>query len=918
MLISQVVKNFLDRTPINFAPDLTGRFSVEMETQIMVDSHGGEAVYEGTELKKNTWQIAGDPQYGTYKFHHIRIPRDSMSDPHFTDYELRFPLERHVEFIGMTGWNWKKKKSLWVAFDYDSITGHAQGVGITDEALEAVKQAAIQIPWVQVRRSTGGSGLHLYVYFDPDDAPESENHNVHAAVGRAVLGHLQKATNFDFAANLDVYGGNMWVWSRKVSDTNRGLSIIKDMEAYCPKLPENWRDHLDVVTGKRSKIRVFGVGDADWDDFEQQASARNKTPIDEKHRLTEQRIVEAGYTIQWVSDHNCWQTHTKAFKDIMESFPGEYKGLFDTLSEGKDRGKPNCFAFPLPDGAFKIARFGRGAKEHELWTQTPGDWTTIYFNVAPTLREASLMMGGAEQVDVRDPGWVFTNFQDAQKAVELLGSHIPVDPSWADVFLKDERQVTLRATTDNGLIVELEKQKDDKPLKGWVAKGRKYQRVLRGVETPIRGAESEFMYDNVLRAVVGLNNDFSGWVLRDHDVWVGHNKDNIRSAMRGMSIPDPETTLGQLILNSWKLVSVPFQPEYLPDRKWNRNAPQFQVQPAEHGGSHPHWDMVLSHCGQDLDEPLTEMQWAKEYGIQTGADYLLAWISSMMRFPYEPLPYLFFYGPQNSGKSIFHESLALLMTCGVSMADEALKNQQGFNGELANSVLCVVEETDLSKSTAAYNRLKAWVTGINILIHPKHQQPYQLRNTTHWCQCANELANCPIFPGDTRITMCYVPMLLNQEIPKPLLMQKLREEAPSFMRSILDYRIPPSPSRLHLPVIMTESKREAEESHFSELEVFVQKNCYSIPGAYTKMTDFYEAFKASLEGSAKFDWGYQRVCSLIRERQTAIMGRALNSVLILGNLSLEAPVRGFDYGRPWKPSKGGKLIRDVDTVEESQ
>lgn len=916
MLISTVVKNFLDRVPVNFAPDLTSRFSVEMETQIMVDQHGGEAVYEGTELKRNTWQISGDSKYGTYKYHHIRIPRDSMSNPYFNDYELRFPLERHVEYIGMTGWNWKQKKSLWIAFDYDSITGHAQGVGISDEALEQVKQAACDIPWIQVRRSTGGSGLHLYAYFDYDAAPDAENHNVHAAVGRAVLGLMQKSTNFDFAANLDVYGGNMWVWSRKVSPENRGLAIIKDMQDYCPALPDNWRDHLDVVTGKRSKIRVFGIPDGDWDAFEQQASARNKTNIDEKHREIESRIIDAGYTIQWVADHNCWQTHTRAFKDIMDAHPGEYKGLYETLSEGKDRGKPNCFAFPLPDGALKISRFGRGAKEHELWAQSPNEWTTVYFNMVPTLREAALTMGAAEQVEARDAGWVFNNFQDAQKAVELLGTRIPIDPTWSDLFLTEDRQFVIKTTTDDALIVEFEKKRDDKPLKGWVAKGRKYQRIVRGAETQARTTESDFMYDNIIRAVVGMDGDFAGWVLRDNTDWVGHNKDNIRSAMKGLGMPDPETTLGQLILNSWKLVSVPFQPEYLPDRKWNRNSPQFQVQPAEHGGSHPHWDMIFEHCGQDLDDPLKEMQWGKEYGILTGADYLLAWIAAMLRHPYEPLPYLFFYGPQNSGKSIFHEGLSLLMTCGVQAADEALKNQNGFNGELANSVLCVVEETDLSKSSSAYNRLKAWVTGVNILIHPKHQQPYQLRNTTHWCQCANEQANCPIFPGDTRITMCYVPMLVDQEIPKPLLMQHLKEEAPSLMRTIMDFRIPPAPGRLRIPVVTTESKREAEENHFSELEVFIKTKCYNIPGAYTKMVDFYEAFKASLLGAAKFDWGYNRVSSLIRERQLLIMGRALNNVCILGNLSLDAPVRGFDYGKPWVLNKGGKLIRDEDAILE--
>ena len=42
----------------------------------------------------------------------------------------------------MTGWDWQARRSRWVAFDFDSLTGHAKGVGISDEELEKVRQAA--------------------------------------------------------------------------------------------------------------------------------------------------------------------------------------------------------------------------------------------------------------------------------------------------------------------------------------------------------------------------------------------------------------------------------------------------------------------------------------------------------------------------------------------------------------------------------------------------------------------------------------------------------------------------------------------------------------------------------------------------------------------------------------------------------
>ena len=55
--------------------------------------------------------------------------------------------------------------------------------------------------------------------------------------------------------------------------------------------------------------------------------------------------------------------------------------------------------------------------------------------------------------------------------------------------------------------------------------------------------------------------------------------------------------------------------------------------------------------------------------MKTGVNISLAWIAWIIRFPFSPLPYLFLYGPENSGKSIFHEAIALLMTKGCVPAD---------------------------------------------------------------------------------------------------------------------------------------------------------------------------------------------------------------------------------------------------------
>ena len=53
-------------------------------------------------------------------------------------------------------------------------------------------------------------------------------------------------------------------------------------------------------------------------------------------------------------------------------------------------------------------------------------------------------------------------------------------------------------------------------------------------------------------------------------------------------------------------------------------------------------------------------------GIKTGADYGLLWAANMLREPYKKLPYLFFYGGEDCGKSTYHEAFEFLMTKGSS------------------------------------------------------------------------------------------------------------------------------------------------------------------------------------------------------------------------------------------------------------
>ena len=231
-------------------PDLLDRILSRpgaLEIQINVAADNGEPV----DGKRSTYTD------GEYEWFNIRIPKNAATTPEFHDYELRWPLDLHVEGIGWTGWDWQARRSRALGFDFDLIVGHAKGIGVSAEELERVKEAAKALPYVEVRKSTGGGGIHLYTYFDEDGIPTA-NHTEHAALARCILGMMSSETGFDFASQIDACGGNMWFWHRKMTPENEGLKLIKPAEKVLSlsDLPPNWRDHIEVVTRRRAKVRV--------------------------------------------------------------------------------------------------------------------------------------------------------------------------------------------------------------------------------------------------------------------------------------------------------------------------------------------------------------------------------------------------------------------------------------------------------------------------------------------------------------------------------------------------------------------------------------------------------------------------------------------------------------------------------------
>ena len=868
-------------------PDLLDRWTPAMETQVNVAAGKGEPVAG----RRNTFTDGIDEWWN------IRIPKNAHADPEFRDYEMTWPLDLHAEAIGCTGWDWQARRSRWVGFDFDSITGHAAGIGVTDEQLAQVRKAAENLPYAEARRSTGGNGLHLYVHFDEKGIP-TNNHTEHAALARAVLGMMSNETGFDFASQIDCCGGLLWIWARKMTAENRGLELLgaAEKELSVADLPANWRDHVEVVTRRRAKVRVQAVADEHIDPFEALASSRTTVSLDEQHKAIIDELARSGFSTVWTTDHHLLQTHTKALANLIDDPEKRrelgLKGVFKTISEGNDPATPNCFMFPMLDGAWRVYRFSPGIAEAETWEQDGEGWTCCHFNRLPDLPLAAKVAGGAE---MSRGGFFFDRATDAVKAAEALGERIELPDDWQD------SEVQLNRTKD-GRLTAIVKQPDTKagrniesPGAGWVkARGGRWERVFNARTEQKKEELGSTEHDSILRCLYTPAGERAGWMGRvQNGRWIRQPKDDVKSALMalGCKKAEADVIMGGAILKAWELVNLPFQPEYPGNRRWNLNAAQYRFQPIELVDDqvpyHPHWDKILHHVGQDLTPAIRKLAWAERANIKSGADYLFTWTACLLRDPSEPLPYLSLFGPENSGKSILHEAISLLMTSGVVLADRALTNKNDFNGELANAVLCVVEEKNISLAgVAVHNRIKEWVTGRTISIRKMRTDSYPQANTTHWIQCANQQDACPIFPGDTRITMIYVPDLV-EEIPKKILLAKLEEESPHFMRTLMDLQMPPVAGRLRLPVVMTNHKQEAEQFARSALEEFLAEHCHEIPGAKVLFAEFHEAFQKWLPAESRHQWGKIKTSRAMPTRFP--IGAGTDNKKFIGNLAWEKP-----------------------------
>jgi hypothetical protein len=92
-----------------------------------------------------------------------------------------------------------------------------------------------------------------------------------------------------------------------------------------------------------------------------------------------------------------------------------------------------------------------------------------------------------------------------------------------------------------------------------------------------------------------------------------------------------------------------------------------------------------------------------------------------------------------------------------------------------------------------------------------------------------------------------------------VLKEKLKEEAPYFMRTLMDMTLPPPSGRLRIPIINTSHKQRAEQLSRSSLEEFCKEFLHEAPGHLIPYSEFFAKFEEWLPEEEKGTWSRQRI-----------------------------------------------------------
>ena len=814
----EAIGNFLSNR-VSHSPYLLPRYTTDLETQIMCSSDGEPGDDPGT-------YTADGEVWGNKRW-----PYQAGTDPSYGDPEIKFSPAARVDRVGTTWWDYVNKRSVAVGIDIDSSDGHAETTNTNHkEQIDGIIEKLNGLDYVTIVRSTGGKGIHVYVFFDQSNLPPAKNHHEHTIVARKTLELISQDIGYPLKDHVDCVGSVFWIWAKSSPQGHPGFSLVKE--------------GVPLDSGRLATINlptptVRGRSQVDFEVVQ----------LDDRHKEILEAVSAQPYYFNVRSDMNLIHTHTCAIRDAIA---GGLKilGTFETNSNGDDPQTPNCFLAPQAKGIFRVYRFGQA--QHEPNWEFKGGKNFCTLNDAPSVQE-QIVKHAYKKIAGRYHLSTEAIHEIAATMGESLGPNLPKDV-WA-IFTPTE--VTLCAKMEKGPSAEVIRQLKAQGIEphpevpeGWSVEGDLLVRVLKPT-VEVRTLDDRLLAkSDELYRCIEQGGKPQGWCFKKADgnwSFMDNRTQVEKNAKVRIGTDFYERALTVMSERPWNVEVTPFAPEYPGNRTWNTNAPGLKVEPAESGGDHPHYDMVLEHIGSELDTPVLASEWCRKGNITTGADYLRCWLACLIHHTDQPLPYLFLVGPQNSGKSVFHEMCKYLFSGGTASAGGALVNNH--NEELDGCFLVNVEERDLSdKRAGAYAKIKEWVTARELNIHAKYKKPYDTKNYLHFVQTANNTTFLPMEDGDTRVVAIDVPAL-TKVMPKSVMEKHFEREAPRFLRTLLNTVVPPPVDRLRIPTLKTETKELMERRAMSPLMNFSTDSMFARDGQKIEIGELVSAFKKWAESN---------------------------------------------------------------------
>jgi hypothetical protein len=669
---------------------------------------------------------------------------------------------------GTAGWEWGAKLQHFIGIDIDTNDTHEKG--LSPGALQPILEASAKLPWAEVRRSSGGSGLHIFVRFT--EPVESATRADGSALAKAVLVLMSREADFDFKAVKDCAGGNMWIY--KDGAPANAYEIVKPatetLDAH--RLPPGWREV------KKAKSRPV--------DF-----SPSTVTLEPEHLKVEKHLQDFAATTIYVPEVGCYHVHTHALQEVARLY--SYRGFFATSSPGTDLGKPNAYMFPIPGGGFLVKRFG-DAHEHSSWYEGPNGQYAL-LDVEASFEKAVAHFG----MNSTSKGYAFSR-TNLVAMLQATGATLSVPEGF------EGRTLFVKAVKDK-VRLSVEKHDNDGPIEDWTSTDKTWQRSYTMPMTPPAFGEAAAIRGSAVVRAVTTDTESTKWVVKTDGAWIGTNASEVSKVLESIGAW-PAGTMGRMRLKPYWLVFEPYRPEYLSHRRWNREAPQLAVQPADVAGDTPTWDAIFEHVGSGLDGDVRADQICQAVGIVSGDHYLRLWVKLLIEHPAQRTPYLFLTSRQNNtGKTSLGAALCHLIDAGVAeINEEAFVDK--FTGELEGKVLCLIEELDLrGRGNKAYATLKRVLTSKTLTIRRMRTDAYNVPNYTHFIHTANDAHFVPCECEDMRIVMIDVPPIKNL-IESDAFEAGVRSEAPSMLRKLLDMPMVERRGRFWLPVVQTSLKED--------------------------------------------------------------------------------------------------------------